>query len=598
MRLRLILLALLASAGFADDPLRYRLLDVGGELHVLGGASGRAPCAVVFLGTECPISLRLLPRLGELAAEAEAGGIAFYGVVSDPLVTRTAAEAFGAEYGLDFPLLFDASGDLARALAPTHVPEAFVLLPGEIVYRGRVDDSFAAPGQNRAAATSHELADALAAVAAGGLPEVRQTEPVGCIFEAWKPDLTPPPSYTRDIAPLLRAHCVECHQPDAAAPFPLLSYEDAARRARMLAWLAEDKAMPPWPPAEGFGHFRDERGLRDEEIARLVAWAGAGAPRGPAEEEPPALSLHDGWTLGEPDLVLEMEESFDVPADGPDIYRVFVLPTDFPEDRDVVAVEYRPGAPRVVHHALFFLDTSGAAERLDAADEGPGYTSFGGPGFLPAGSLGGYAPGATAHRLPDGLARQLPAGARIAMQVHYHPSGKAESDRGSLGIHFADAPVEKHLRGLILGTRKIDIPAGEAEYVRELSLELPTEVELIGTTPHMHYLGREMKIWAELPDGGGEVPLVHVDDWDFRWQGQYLYAEPFRLPAGTVLHLRAVYDNSDSNPDNPSHPPQRVTWGEETTDEMCIGFFQLTTEDEAAYQRLRIAMFRALISGR
>ncbi len=589
---RAALWGLLASSlVFGQSVAGWKQLAVDGTLHRLGGRGGDDPFALVFLGNECPISLRSLPQLAEIARQAADNDIVCYGVLSDPVLSRAQAARFQSEYGIEFLLLFDASGDLARALQPSHVPEAFVFAEGVQVYRGRIDDSFDAPGKPRVVTRHHELADALAAVAEGLLPAVASTEPVGCVFESWKPELLPEqPSYTRDIAPLLAAHCVDCHREGAAAPFSLLNYEDAARRARMLALLAEDGSMPPWKPEAGFGHFLDTRGLRPEEVARLRDWALAGAPRGAPEELPPARDFPKEWAFGEPDVVIEMPEAFEIAADGDDVYRAFVIPSTLGA-RDVAGFEFRPGAPGAVHHALFFLDTSGAARKKAEADPGVGYAAFGGVGFVPAGSLGGYAPGAAPVMLPDGLARALPADADIVMQIHYHPSGKAESDRSQLALYFADAPVERHLRGLIVGTRDIDIPAGEPDYRRSVELELPVDVQLIGVTPHMHYLGKEMTVEAELPDGT-VIPLVRVADWDFRWQGQYLYAEEIHLPAGTRIKLEAHYDNSADNPDNPSYPPVRVRRGEQTDDEMCLCFFQVTTSTPGDYQRLRLAMFR------
>lgn len=595
MKQTALLWLLSSSLVFGQSVAGWKQLDVSGQLHRLGGRAGQEPFALVFLGSECPISLRSLPGLAELARQGAAEGVVCYGVLSDPLLSRTQAADFQREYSVDFPLLFDASGDLARQLQPSHVPEAFVFAGEVLVYRGRIDDSFAAPGKPRAVARHHELADAIAALAAGKLPQVARSEPVGCIFESWNPALTAPPSYTRDVAPILAAHCVDCHRDGAAAPFALDSYEDAARRARMLALLAQDGSMPPWKPEPGYGHFLDARGLRNEEIERLSAWALAGAPRGPQEDTPPARSFPVGWTFGAPDVVIEMPEAFAIPADGEDVYRAFVIPSELGA-RDVVGFEFRPGAPGAVHHALFFLDTSGVARKRDQADPEPGYAAFGGVGFVPAGSLGGYAPGAAPVMLPEGLARQLPEGADIVLQIHYHPSGKAESDRSQLALYFADEPVERHLRGLIVGTRDIDIPAGEADYRRSVELELPVDVQLIGVTPHMHYLGREMSVEAELPDGS-LVPLIRVGAWDFRWQGQYLYAEEISLPAGTRLRLEARYDNSEDNPDNPHYPPERVRQGEQTSDEMCLCFFQVTTATPADYQRLRLAMFRQFAGG-
>jgi len=591
------------DAASAPDAARIdlhgrRVIDLEGDLHTLGGRDAARPLAVVVLGTECPISNRALPELDALATEAAELGVDLFGVVAERFTTTAEARAHVAEYEVGFPVLFDASGILARALEPTRVPEAYLIGPdGRVLYRGAVDDEWVAPGRRRTHSRRDYLAEAVRAVAAGEAVATPRTEPVGCRFEA--PPSLESVTYARDVAPVLAVHCAECHRPGAIAPFPLTSYEDAAERARFLADVTGSGLMPPWPPEAGHGEFLDERVLSPEELEVLVRWAEAGAPEGEADDLPTPPAFPEGWRLGEPDLVLEMSEAYTVAADGPDDFRCFVLPTGLTEDRQVVAFEFDPGAPTVVHHALFFLDDGGRGRRRAERADGPGYPGFGGIGFPPSGALGGWAPGAEPVQYPDGVARYLREGEDVVLQVHYHPSGKEEADRSRLALYFADQPDNTEVTGLILGTNAIDIPPGEAAYERRVDMTLPVPVELVGVVPHMHYLGQSMRVWAETPDGE-EVPLVYVKHWDFNWQGQYLYRRPIRLEAGTTLHLRAVYDNSADNPFNPSYPPKRVTHGEQTTDEMCLCFFQITTDRPEDMLPLRVAMFEAFFpnSGR
>ncbi len=405
-----------------------------------------------------------------------------------------------------------------------------------------------------------------------------------------------PPTFAKDVAPILWANCAGCHRPGEVGPFSLLGYADAAKRADFLAELTASRAMPPWKAEPGYGSFHDERRLTDDQIATIAAWAEAGAPEGDPADLPARPEFPEGWQLGEPDLVLEMPADFHVPADGPDLYRCFVLPTGIESDAKVAAVEFRPGNRKVVHHALFFLDSTGAGRRRDAQDEAPGYASYGGIGIVPTGGLGGWAPGANARVLPAGHFRPIAAGSDLVMQVHYHPSGKPETDRSKVGIHFVKGPATKQVYGLALRSRKIDIPPGAVDHRVSTSLELPVAVTALGIAPHMHQVGRQMKVTATLPDG--EVrPLIWIKDWDFNWQGQYGFAEPVRLPAGTRLDLEAIYDNSTGNPRNPSDPPKRVTWGEQTTDEMCLCGIQVTTDRPGDYLRLLRAMGRGIGEG-
>ncbi|HZN91111.1 MAG TPA: hypothetical protein VFB81_00345 [Myxococcales bacterium] len=385
-----------------------------------------------------------------------------------------------------------------------------------------------------------------------------------------------PPTFHEDVQPILHAKCATCHRPGEVAPFSLLTYEDAAKRARQMVRVTESRFMPPWKPVAGWGELRDERRLGDAEIALLKAWWEAGTPRGDPAKAPPAPSFTSGWQLGTPDLVVKMTEAFPVPASGPDVVRAFVIPLQFGEDRDVMGVELRPGNRKVAHHALMFLDNSGEARKKDAADPGPGYASVGGPGFRPAGNLGGWVPGSTPRFLPEDVGARVPRGSDLVVQLHYHPSGKPEQDQSEIGLFFARAPRPKRLMSLPMVSPELRIPPGDAHYVTSASFKTPVELELIGAAPHMHSLGKTMKVWATLPDGQ-ERRLIAIDDWDFNWQGRYLFKDRVRLPKGTVLHLQATYDNSADNPNQPSDPPRLVTWGEQTTDEMCLAFLTFAT---------------------
>lgn len=380
------------------------------------------------------------------------------------------------------------------------------------------------------------------------------------------------PTFNRDIAPILYENCATCHRPGQVAPFPLLSYDDVAKRAGLIAIVTQKRYMPPWKAEPGYGHFQDERRLTDGQIALIADWARNGAPEGDPRQKRKPPQFASGWLGGRPDLVAGMGQPFSVPADGRDVFQCFVVPLNFTTDHYVRTVEFHPGNPRVVHHALFFLDTTGEARQLDAATPEPGYPCFGGPQIQPSGTLGGWAPGATPEPLPAGVAMTIGKGADLVIQIHYHPSGKAEADQSSVGLTFGDAP-RKGLASMLMGTRQIDLAPGAArQEVTDWAL-VPEDVELIGITPHAHLLCKEMKVDAHLP-GGKTEPLIWIRDWDFNWQGQYRYAAPVALPKGTKIEMRYVYDNSSGNPHNPSNPPRRVTYGEQTTNEMALLFLQ------------------------
>ena len=393
------------------------------------------------------------------------------------------------------------------------------------------------------------------------------------------------PTFSKDIAPILFQNCASCHRPGQVAPFSLLNYTDAAKRAKLIAAVTTSHYMPPWKPESGYGHFTGERRLSDSEIRLISEWAKAGAPEGDAKDLPKPPVFQSGWFAGNPDLTLTLPAPSEVAADGPDQFRCFVLPYQGDAEKFVKSMEFRAGNPRVVHHALLFVDTSGRAKQLDATTPEPGYSCFGGPGFVPGGLLGGWAPGALPRQLPEGLATTIPKGADLVVQIHYHPSGKPESDKSVIGLRFTGAP-SVGLTSVVLGSRKIDIPAGDSHYEVKTSVVIPEDVKAIGITPHAHYLCRDMKVTAHLPDGT-VTPLIWIKDWDFNWQGNYSFAEPVALPKGTRVALDYVYDNSSGNPRNPSNPPKRVTFGEQTTDEMALAFMAVTLPDPAQVPKFR-----------
>ncbi|MEM8943916.1 MAG: alkyl hydroperoxide reductase, partial [Planctomycetota bacterium] len=372
------------------------------------------------------------------------------------------------------------------------------------------------------------------------------------------------------------------------APFTLSTYEQVAKRAEWIASITEERIMPPWIPHPSGEGFVGERWLSDHELKLLRRWAETGRARGDERDLPPRPAFAEGWRLGEPDLVVRMQEPFTVYANGPDLFQNFVIPIDIRNDRMVSAIEFHPGNNRVVHHCVLFLDSNGVARRLDEATTEVGYANFGGPGFAPTGALGGWSVGNTPRHLPKGMGRYLKQASDLVMQIHYHPTGKEEVDQSEVGLYFIDKPVEETLKepaklvgSIWMANYEMDIPADERSYHRSTSYTLPKDVILVGVVPHMHLLGKSMKVAAEIPNGEGpavEKTLIDVRNWNYNWQDEYYYQQPFELPAGTKLTVDAVFDNSADNPSNPSSPPQRVTWGDETDDEMLFCFFLLSAE--------------------
>lgn len=388
------------------------------------------------------------------------------------------------------------------------------------------------------------------------------------------------PTFNKDVAPLVFEHCAKCHRPGEVAPFSLLTYTDVAKRAELVLSVIERHAMPPWKPVPGHGAFSNGRRLSDAEIATVRKWSEAGAVEGNAADLPKAPEFADGWQLGEPDLVLTMPEAATIPADGRDVYLNVLLPLKVPAGKFIKAAEFRPGNRRVVHHAVLFIDTSGEARRRDEAEPGLGFHAGSSPGrFLP-GSLGIWTPGHDAMPLGDGLSMPWPDNADLVLNLHLHPSGKSETEQSSVGIHFTDEPPQRSLVDLLLIDKQIDIEPGDAAFRTADAGALPIDMEVLSIFPHMHLIGKEMRLTAKLPDGATK-PLLLIDDWDFNWQNIYEFAAPVRLPKGTVIEMQAVHDNSADNPQNPQDPPKRVRWGEQSFDEMSLAFITLRPADEA-----------------
>ena len=385
-------------------------------------------------------------------------------------------------------------------------------------------------------------------------------------------------TFCEHVAPIVYNHCVVCHRPDGNAPFSLIRYEDVCNRAQLICELTQQGFMPPWLPAPGRGDFAGERRLTDEQIVTFQHWVDAGTPEGNPEDLPKVPVRTSGWQLGEPDLVLTMPEPFNLPPDGQDVYRNFVFRSPITETRHVRAWEFDPGNRLAVHHAFVLKDRSGIWRRFDDADPGPGYDSMELPGHL-EGHFNGWAPGKTPYAGMIDMAWRVDTKTDISIELHMQPQGKTEAVQSRLALYFADQPPTRFPAVLLLGSMKLDIPAEESQYLVTDELTLPADVDVLGIVPHAHYLARDMKATATLPDGSTKW-LIHIPQWNFNWQANYRYRKPVFLPRGTKLSLAYTYDNSSKNPFNPRHPPQRVIYGPNTTDEMCELWIQVVPRDQ------------------
>ena len=313
--------------------------------------------------------------------------------------------------------------------------------------------------------------------------------------------------------------------------------------------------MPPWKADPVPGGFAGQPRLTQEEIDLIQRWVEEGAIEGNPRDTPEQPRIAEGWQLGQPDQVVSLAEAYELPAAGIDVFRIFVMPVPVDRPRYVRGLEFRPGNPKVVHHANVRIDRTPQSRRFDEADRAPGYDGLiARSAGYPDGHFLGWTPGQVAPLLPKGLAWRLDRGADLVVEIHMQPSGKAETVLPSIGLFFSDEPPERTPTMIRLGRQSIDIPPGEASYRIADSFELPVDVEVQAVQPHAHYRAREMKGTATLPDGSTRS-LIHISDWDFRWQHVYRYAAPFTLPKGTRLEMQYTFDNSAENPRNPERPP-------------------------------------------
>ena len=387
-------------------------------------------------------------------------------------------------------------------------------------------------------------------------------------------------TFSKDVAPILFDHCSGCHHPDGPAPFSLLTYADAKRRASLIVNATRTRVMPPWKSEPGYGDFVGHKHLTESEIDLLARWAAGGTPEGHPSDLPPTPKWVSGWQLGTPDLVVSWSEAYTVKAEGLDFSRTFVLPLPVSTVRYVRGFEFHPGNARVVHHANIRIDRTSGSRRLDEADPAPGYAGLLLPSAIyPDGHFLGWTPGQTAPLLPADLAWRLHPGTDLVVEMHFVPDGKPEVVQPSVGLFFGTEAPDRAPAMLRLGRQDIDIPAGQKEYVTTDSFVLPVDVEVVAVQPHAHYRAREVRGTATLPDGT-VMPLIYIKDWDYRWQHVYRYATPPSFPKGTTLSMRYVFDNSAGNVRNPHQPPRRVVWGQQSTDEMGDLWIQMLTRSE------------------
>lgn len=532
----------------------------------LGDFKDRKAVVVVFLGTECPINNAYLPVLAQLHKDYAEKGVAFLAINSNRQDAPERVAEHARKHGIPFPVLKDPGNKVADLFGATRTPEAFVVDAQQAIrYQGRIDDQFGV-GIHRSKPRRRDLQEALEAVLSGQPAPTAKTEVAGCLIGK----LAPPQAqgtvtFTQHVAPILQRSCQECHRPGQIGPMALLTYEDAAAWGETVREVVAERRMPPWFADPQVGKFANDRRLSDEDRQTILTWVEQGCPQGDARYAPKPREFPEGWRLGKPDMIISMPVEFDVPATMPKDgipYKHFSVDPGFTEDRWVIQSEAHAGAPAVVHHVVVFIVPPG--KKFNPDD----------PTNL---VLGGMAPGDVVVRQLSGMAKRIPANSKLVFQLHYTPNGIAQKDRSSIGLTFARERPEMEVTTVPI-FNLFRIPAGADNHRVESWFKFERDGYIIGMMPHMHLRGKDFLYEAIFPDGTRKT-LLSVPRWNFLWQSVYRLATPQRMPAGSRVHCIAHFDNSDKNPNNPD-PTRAVYWGDQTWEEMMIGWMDYAYEPE------------------
>ena len=557
---------LLTTAGLAHaaEPVRIRWDDLR-DVNQQPLAATKAPWKIVcVLGAECPLARLYGPRLAQLENEFREAGVRVVGINSNSQDSPRDIQRYLSELELTFPIVKDTQQQLARQLNATRTPEVFLLdATDRIRYRGRIDDQYE-PGVSRSAPVRHELRDAIAAVLAGQPIPVEKTAAVGCLITFVKPPQPPTDpaarvTFTRDVAPILFQHCVECHRPGEIGPFALIDYDEVAGWAEMMVEVVEQGRMPPWHADPQHGDFVGARRLPDGARKTLANWLAQGMPEGDPADLPAQPQWVSGWHLPTPpDCEVAMRATpFSVPPTGTVEYQYFVVDPQWKEDRWIRAAQVVPGDAAVVHHAIIFVRP-------------PDGTRVRGVGWL-----GAYVPGQRTTVLPNGHARLVPAGSKLVFQMHYTPNGRATKDTTKLGVWFSDSDDVSHeVTTRIALDHKFEIPPGSNDHTVNMTLTgFARDSRLLGTMPHMHLRGKSFRLEAVGRDQQ-HTTLLSVPAYDFNWQHFYQLTQPLPLADIKSFEMQVQFDNSSDNPTNPD-PREYVTWGDQTWQEMAVAYLEI-----------------------
>ena len=558
--------AALKAAARKDSTLGRRvpnfvLADPAGKQVGLADFREKNLLVIVFITRQCPISNQYLPILNELQQKYPEKGLQFLAINSQAGDSPEQIAAHAAEYKIAFPVLCDPRQAAADILGAERTCEVFLLDPQRLIrYHGRIDDRIQYSSR-RDEPSRNDLALAIDDLLAGHEVQVNSTDLAGCLIS--RPRRGPAKgeiTWSKQVSRIIQQKCQTCHHPNTAAPFSLLTYDDAVNWGAMMKEVILQRRMPPWHADPRFGDFREDRQLSQDEVDTVLAWINDGMPEGDRTELPPDREYPDGWRIGKPDVIFELPQEVTIPAKGTVPYLYFETPTNFSEDMYLQAAEARPDNRAAVHHIVLFY-------RVPGENRSRLFENW----------IDGAAPGNIPLELPEGVGRKIPAGASLIWQMHYTATGKEEKDRSQYAFRFCKERPKREARVAAIRNQRFRIPAGDANFRIDSSFTTPRDVLIYSFSPHMHVRGKDFEYRAIFPDGKSEV-LLSVPQYDFNWQSAYHLKSPRRIPAGTRIECTAHYDNSKGNPANPD-PTKVVTWGDQTWEEMMIGYVDYVAAD-------------------
>ena len=544
--------------------LALRTLE--GDAVTLSKLKGERGLVLALFSATCPISNKLGAEYARLEKDCAAKKVAFLLVNAVPSDKPEDLQKFVDTHQIKTPVLNDPGKLLLSTLTATTTTEAFLLDAARtLVYRGAVNDQYGL-GYSKDTVTRPFLRVAIDDLVQGRTITVAATTAPGCALDiphSGPISAAPGVTYHGQVSRIMQANCVECHRGSGVGPFSLETLADVLEHAGMIRKQVERGAMPPWFAAKATDAtetpWANDCSLSVRDKSDLLAWLASDRPAGDAKDAPLPRKFAGAWTIGEPDAVFTLPKPIAIKAEGTMPYQTATVTTSFPEDRWVQAYETIPTAPQVVHHVIVRVHEKGSKVNHNGDEGREGYWAA-------------YVPGNTHRVLPAGYAKRLPAGATISFQIHYTPNGKAVEDQLKIGMIFAKEPPQYEVKVAAVANPRLNIPAGASDHVATHQQPVPTNMLFSAYMAHMHVRGKAFKYEVTYPDGKTET-LLDIPRYDFNWQLAYDYKQPKFVPAGSVVKITAVYDNSTNNPANPD-PTKNVRWGAQTFDEMMIGYIE------------------------